>query len=222
METKLLAAGVLRKARNIVHKWTRQLEHTIATMESDSIYLRKILFRVATVSRMSYDVDEEDLGLVLGTADIGAAIDCAIIIHDNAPDTNLSVLDQSLLDRNNLLSQRLERHLYNLIVEDVLGGKEMDKCIARAWATFIPTDTWLSLSGDNQRWIMTTMRSSEGEVREVHYNLLEGELLINGTLLKRLPEDFLKHSLYKRTFGSVRSGSLNTNFQILNYRTESF
>lgn len=152
---------------------------------------------------MTYDVDDEDLHLILGPDDIGAAIDCAIIIHDNAPKASLSVLDRSLVDRNKRLSQRLEKRLRNHIILTSDGEEEMNSCITRAWATFVPTESWISLSGKNERWVMTTMCRGEEDEPEIHYNLLDGRLLINGTLLKRLPEDFLEHNLYKRTFGSV-------------------
>lgn len=110
---------------------------------------------MAAVCRMTYDVDEEDIHWILTPAEIGPAIDCAIIIHENTPKSTLSVLDNSLFCRNKRLSHRLEKILRNHVIDYVAGRTAINNCISNAWAAYVSTRPWQALTGDNSRWITT-------------------------------------------------------------------
>jgi len=61
---------------------------------------------------------------------------------------------------------------------------------------------WRQLDAPNDRWIITTTASEGGQVSQrVQLNLLEGQLLIDGKPLSRLPQSIVKNATYSRIFG---------------------
>lgn len=150
---------------------------------------------------MTYDVDKTDLDLVLvDSTDAIPAIDCAINIYANASGDSLCSLDKSLLNRNDRLHHLLEERLRSLIQND---GSGMDTFLGEAWPGYIPSvQGWTAHESDNERWI-STLSGVGKDKRHVHYNLLSGQLMINGSLLKRLPDNLFQRPLYKQIFGTV-------------------
>lgn len=203
------AVQLLRTARDITHQWTRQLGSLIANEKSNTDKLREALLRVAIICRMTVDVDDEHIGLVLDKTGVLPIVECAIVIHDNAPirTPTIPALDRSLLDRNDRLSFRIEDHLKKLIVNTITTNG-MDECLKYAWAAYVQQQPWEVLSGENSRWIMTEFGKNVDR-RRVHYNLITGRLLIDGNTLKRLPEEYLTHPTYQRIFGTVSNISYN-------------
>ena len=76
-----------------------------------------------------------------------------------------------------------------------------DHALARLWLGFRrkSSSSWHTLPGTNSRWISCL---TEGE-HEVHYDLLTGQLLINGKPLGRLPKKIVEHATYASVLGTV-------------------
>jgi hypothetical protein len=56
----------------------------------------------------------------------------------------------------------------------------------------------------NSRWLTTfTAPLPNQRPQQVHYNILNGKLLVDGKPLGRLPQEIVSHSTYKRIFGQV-------------------
>lgn len=205
------AAALLRKARIITLTWTRQLVDKLDNGENmddqTAQNLRLRLVQVAATCRTTYDVDCADLWRVLGPDDLETAIECAIILHDNAPaDVNsLSPLMRALLERNRRLSWNLEPKLRGMILQ-TQPCRAMDNCIVQAWSAYVPGGCWKALEMPYDRWVVTKTSPDEyPKAYDVQCNLLTGQLLIAGTPLKRLLPEYKTHPTYLRTFGDVRA-----------------
>lgn len=72
----------------------------------------------------------------------------------------------------------------------------MDLAIREAWAAYRPEFPWSVAPGGGNHWLVTGDQSLQ-----VHYNLLTGELLINGQPLARLPAECERHRTYRTLFG---------------------
>lgn len=220
-EIKPRASAVLKKARNITHRWTRDLGKLLGSSQKDEKQrISGIFFRAASVCHATLDVDDRYVHWVLqDDEDILSAIECAIIAHDCLPlkdSAAVSSFDRHLVDANKRINHTLEHHIQRIIVTEKR-YKGIDSCIKYAWNDFYrsSTATWTACNGNNSRWI-TAKSVSNGRRGEVFLNILTGQLLVNGSALRRLPEKYSHHPLYRRTFGDVcYVPSYTLNVQIL-------
>jgi hypothetical protein len=85
----------------------------------------------------------------------------------------------------------------------------MNNCIEQAWSAYVPGGCWEALEMHYDRWVVTkTSPDANAKTYDVQCNLLIGQLLIDGTPLKRLPPDYIAHPTYLRTFDDVRAYKL--------------
>jgi len=210
-KVKIMAVALLIKARSITYTWSRQLMERLDQGENldeeVTANLRNRLVQVAAICRATYDVDRANLSRILSSDDLEIAIECAIIIYDNAPTelVNLPPLMRALLERNRRLNWNLEPELRGIILQ-TQPCRAMNNCIKNSWSGYVPGGCWKALKTPNDRWVVTKTSSDVStEARDVQFNLLTGQLLINGTPLKRLPPEYRDHQTYVRTFGDVRT-----------------
>ena len=186
--------------REIVQK----LQDTVDDDEASELQRRAC--DMAATCRATFDVDAGAHldALLCSSADVAIAIECAIVIHDNTPpDLGHAFPDlQKLLDRDHRLSHFLESPLIKLIQEDQCG---LDAAITSVWSVYRPGDgRWQQLDGPNSRWLTSfTTPLPDQRVQQVHYNILNGKLLVDGKSLGCLPQEIIGHSVYKRIFGQV-------------------
>jgi hypothetical protein len=196
----------LKEARRISLQWTRELGQLLHE-EQDVEELRKLNSRVlemALICHGTFDVDEIHLSTLLQSSeDVAIVIECCITIHDRCPATtkDLSECLKTLLQRFERLSHLLEKMLRSKILQDRSG---IDSTILRVWTGYRPGCSWTALSEPNERWL-TSQTSSDGGFSSicVHYNVLDGSLLVNGSPLTRLPRSYELHVTYLRIFGEV-------------------
>ena len=197
--------ALLRKAREVTHRWTRELLSRAVENDREDVLQRRACEMAATC-RATFDVEPRDLDALLYTSeDIAIFIECNIVLHDNTP-LNLghTFLDfQKLLRRDKQLSHLVGSRIDALIHTDRFRCG-LDMAINSIWPGYRPSNGWQQLSEPNSRWLTTsTALSATQKPQKVHYNLLNGELLVNGEQLGRLPQNIVGHSLYKRIFSQV-------------------
>ena len=200
----------LRRARNVALQWARDVSQLL-NEEQDVEQLNLLNLRaleMALTCHGTFDVDHDHLpALLKSSEDVAVIIESCIIIHDRCP-VIIGQLPRSLkiLQRRwERLSHFLEPSLRKLIVLDRAG---IDSTIRRVWSAYRPGCLWTTLDKPNERWLLTET-SSEGDCTavSVHYNILDGSLLINGSPLTRLPQDYELHETYQRLFGKVNTCS---------------
>lgn len=203
----------LRRARAISLRWTREVGQQLrkGQKEEELRNLNTRTLEMALTCHGTFDVDPHHLpDLLERDEDIAVVTECSIIIHDRCP---VVVEDQAasinpLLHRYRRLSCVLEPLLRQRILE-VCNG--LDRTIGRLWAGYVSGSPWTALETPSERWLITETSSGCGlSSMLVHYNLLDGSLLVNGSPLTRLPHSYESHPTFRRLFGEVKYSIRNS------------
>ena len=203
----------LRRSRDIAIGWLRDLglliQESLDQNEMSDLGFRAL--EVALTCHETFDVDQEHLGTLLASkGDIAALVECSIAIHDRRPagTSNLGLYLRLQLLRSQRLSHFLERHTREQISQSHTG---IDTAIKQIWKGYHPSGSWVALESPSERWVETkTTRTGDRKSMIVHFNLLTGELLVNGSLISRLPSSYEIHETYRRLFGNVSDISNST------------
>ncbi|KAK1073275.1 hypothetical protein LTR12_006134 [Friedmanniomyces endolithicus] len=98
-----------------------------------------------------------------------------------------------------LLLLRAQRLLYRCRNTLASNLPALDDGISKSWSRFQSGSQWLKAGSDH--WLTTgTNTSVSGVTLRVHFNILDGELLVNGLLLGRLPRNYEEHASYRTLF----------------------
>lgn len=177
-----------------------------AENDSDTLDYQNRVCEIAAIARATFDVDPCHLSELLVTPkDLAEFIKCGIALHDNQPtDPGSATLSlQTLLCRDNRLSHRALP-----LVLEILRSNNRTLCtpMVEIWSHYRPGPTgWRALKTPNNRWVSTsTAAGNRRDPQRVHLNLLQGQLLIDGKPLGRLPQGYVKDPVYIRLFGQVR------------------
>ncbi|KAF7971941.1 hypothetical protein HWV62_19393 [Athelia sp. TMB] len=191
---------LMRRARSVAIDWMYQLVDRLKEAEDDDRVqdLQCRMCEVASTCRSTYDVDPMHLLRLLSDEDdLAVLLECTIKIHDNTPPNlaGLSLDFVHLLDRDRRLSHSLEKVVISFTQSSPLG---LESAITALWPRYLKgSDGWHSLASPDNRWIASNTSSTQ----RVHFNFLDGVLLVDGKPLSRLPESYSRHSTYTRIFG---------------------
>ncbi|OQD78015.1 hypothetical protein PENANT_c098G01996 [Penicillium antarcticum] len=137
------------------------------------------------------------------SADVSIFLQCCSVIWNgrNSVTIEPGSLLQMLYHRWQVLSYRSHMILADRIVECKNPG--LDLAIDAAWAAYDKTSKWSRVSNDVTYWLFTRIAGQSGSSEDmlVHYNLLTGELLVDGLPLARLPSEYESHPTYRSLFG---------------------
>jgi len=145
--------------------------------------------------------------LLTSDEDFSIAMQCTIVVHDNTPpstpDDNYFYLER-MLSRHRRLVHELEpifseSDLSDLYQAGLLHSGGYDHALSQMWLGFRGTSSWHALPRPNSRWIFCV--TEEGQ--NVHYDLLTGQLLVDGKQLGRLPREIVGHQTYADILGAV-------------------
>ena len=196
----------LRRARAVSLHWTRQVRLFLDETE-DLAALADLSIRVlemALTCHGTFDVERNHAPEIFSSANgIATIVECSITIRDHCPAVteNLPEAIKSLLERFVRRSHLLEPSFRHHALRDQQG---IDDAVHRIWPGYRPSGVWSVLPAPNERWLVTTTHNDGGYSRmTVHYNILDGSLLVNGLPLTRLPQNYQLHATYRRFFGEV-------------------
>lgn len=201
------AFSLLRRARGVTLDWTRQLVKKLQECEIEESMkdLQLRVLQMAAICRATYDVDNSSghlEGVLSSAEDVAILIECATIVHDNTPvhTDSLPLPVRHLLDRDRRLSHTLERYIREQILRVTMseGFNQSAKQVYR-----MSGSSWDSVPGHSDRWMMSK-RTGDSSQR-LYYNLLSGQLLVDGEPVGRMPENFVSHATYQRVFREVRT-----------------
>lgn len=201
------ALKILHKCRQILSSWMKDLEKLLEnTIAGDRVQtLQQTLLRVGLLGKKTYDTDGCRIDMVMESAeDVRHWVIFSIIVHDNSPGSKNDLptdLRRMLLNEKKL-SYAIGTRMYALAANGDNQG--IDQAIRSVWCDFRPSSTpWNSLQGLSERWLQKSTSSADGQDSQlVSYNILEGELLVDGRPLGRLPKEYIHSDLYIRLFGS--------------------
>ncbi|KAB5525653.1 hypothetical protein GE09DRAFT_1257349 [Coniochaeta sp. 2T2.1] len=193
----------LRLCRQVALGWTRKLRTMAreAATQAEKDELLRRTFENALVCTSTFDVDEWHLRSELSLpSEAAILIECSARIH---------VTSHAALDRSDpiqrISTQRWShlscRALPHLLAEMKAGNPYLDLAIGNCWSGYRAGCAWQSESKPARHWVTTTTAPHTGAVSQiVQYNLLSGELRVDGLPLSRLPSTFEGHAMYKVLF----------------------
>ncbi|KAL8861603.1 MAG: hypothetical protein Q9178_002128 [Gyalolechia marmorata] len=198
---------ILGRCRSVASTWAYEMEHALrlATNPDEIAIIRRSLLRSALLCKLTFDVDTCYSPRVLSTSDdLLYWTSASMIIHDNTPgtDSELPLSVRLALLYDTYLSHSNHRQLHQLLNDTNNTG--LDRAISRIWSTFRSVDdVWGRLMEGAIRWIYKqTLGGFEAEPQQVSYNVLSGELLVDGRPLGSLPKDYTSHRVFIRLFGA--------------------
>lgn len=145
-----------------------------------------------------------DLEEILAGANNASVLVQSSIIVQEREHSQPSKPEQHLLTLG-LRRKRLLHRAYKLLVQH---PGELDDAIKTAWSAYVPgASGWRACPAvftSADHWLMTaTAALSQSASAHVHYNLLSGELLVNGLPLDQPPQNYRDHVLYSTLFGKA-------------------
>ena len=202
-----LALDTLRRIRAITREWMEAISSLLhdATREAEVQNLQHRLLKTAMLCKLTYDVDSHHVSQVLGTdSDLSTWVIGCVMVQENIPGDAMSL--PPYISRMYLHDLKLTHALHKDTLHLIMSGTNMglDRGILKVWPGFQSVlNGWKSLSGPNERWLTTQTKESSGYASQtVQYNILDGELLVDGRPLGRLPKDYLRSGAYQKVFGS--------------------
>ncbi|KAF8886602.1 hypothetical protein CPB84DRAFT_1850068 [Gymnopilus junonius] len=225
-QVKDLAFALLRKARRVTYKWMCEivikLQDAIGDDQAD--VLQRLACEMAALCRATFDVNPGDLdGLLCCEDDVAILIESSVIVHDNTPPRLGDKLPdlQRLLHRDRRLSHSLETPI-KMLINTTIFKHGMDIAIERLWPGYRSGFGWSPLGEHNSRWLTssTTPLGSQ-RAQQVHYNILDGTLLVDGRQLGRLASDIIEHPSYKRIFSQKILDVIPADMPGMEYATRS-
>ncbi|EGO02914.1 hypothetical protein SERLA73DRAFT_70404 [Serpula lacrymans var. lacrymans S7.3] len=196
---------LLREVRCTTFQWVNQLSIKLEEAGDGDTQSKDFQSRVrdmAATCRATYDVDPHHLPFLLSRPnDVAAFIQCAVIIYNNLPPDldQLPSYSKILVERERRLSHSLENEISRRIQEDRTG---FDTAILSIWHGYRPGSPWQNLEYPNENWLSSSTSNADNQQSQcLHYNVLEGRLLIDGKPLGHLPLSYIQHPTYRLVFG---------------------
>ncbi|KAH9826656.1 Protein of unknown function (DUF3645) [Teratosphaeria destructans] len=188
----------LKAARNVAFGWIHALRDCAFRADDhreQTVFTSKSV-EVALICACTFNVDDSYLDEILETAeDTAILVQASIVVHEGSCTRPGWKSDDGLL---HLRFQRLLHRSYQILGRNQAG---FDAAIKEAWPGYVPgTGGWVRVA---EHWLTTTSTPSDGNGRpmRVDYNLISGELLVDGLPLNTPPQSYRKRALYKTLFG---------------------
>ncbi|KJY02038.1 hypothetical protein TI39_contig263g00006 [Zymoseptoria brevis] len=190
----------LAKVRHVAFAWVtllRQKSHNALSLSGQAQFNTKSM-DVALVCMLSFDVEGKHLTDMLGSrADAAILLQCSSIVSERSRSTNSSVLTILIFRSKRLLARSLACLKSN--------HGAIDDALRSSWSAHNSDHAgWHQDNSTSHNWLTTeiSMTSTTGTQR-LHYDLLTGEFLINGSRLVRPPLLWERHPTYIAMFGTV-------------------
>ncbi|KAL8968995.1 MAG: hypothetical protein Q9197_004578 [Variospora fuerteventurae] len=201
------AIALLRQCRTGLFQWMLGLADALRlTTNANRIQnIRRNLLRVALLCKLTFDTDAEYISEVLTSPeDLSVWAFSSMIAHDNSPGAKsaLPADVRRLLLCDRKLSHAYHKHLLSLLTTTTNAG--LDQAVLTAWSSFNShDDLWKYHRAPRDRWLCKTTGSGLlGASQTVYYNMLDGQLLVDGRPLGTLPKDYTTQELFVRLFGA--------------------
>lgn len=216
------AMKLLRRVRDVALDWCRQVSDSLQTCssESENFKLRKTILISALTCHMTFDLDFSRISVILeDSRDVARFVQSSIHIHDNLP---VSLSDLPEETRHALLMAQkitriVERRLKTLIEWDESG---INDGIERACGLTGFYGRWAFVSGTHNRWATCEIISGSCGTRQLcHYDLLTGEVLLDGRRIGQLPTSYTSTTVYRRIFDSRILNVTKSHLPHMEYKT---
>ena len=151
----ITALDLLKRIREATKLWTEQLSHLLQeSSEAQQIQtMQHRLLKAALLCKSTYDVDVQNLPMVLSEAeDLTTWVTCSILVRDNCPgkNNNLPSHIRRLRTQDIILTHKLHEAILELVDADTDRG--LDKAIHQTWSGYHPVPSpWTALARPSHR-----------------------------------------------------------------------
>jgi hypothetical protein len=189
---------LLAKIRKVACGWMhllREAAHETSDHDSREVFMSKSV-EAALIAASTFDVGKKQIdGILSSDEDVSMLIQAAISIQQGG---NFQLWQDQSIQLMRLRFVRFLRRYQKTISERHAG---IDHAIKQSWSAYKPgAEGWAAISTEQDDWITT---KTSGTNMQVHYNILSGELLVNGVPLDQPPEEYRAQPLYKVLFGNA-------------------
>ena len=201
---RVACLNFLSNCRNTTLGWASQLKHKV--QQSTDTTSRDLFGSKAAIASLvcadSFNVDDEELSKLLQTPELASVFfQICITIQENERLLSKDSSDRIMLDR----WKRLCHKVQNVITQDltIACNGSLDEGILACWPGFIKGGSWERYSNYSP-WLIYDLPATndeDGFAGQVQFNILSGQLLVNGLPLNRLPELYENNDVYKKLFG---------------------
>ncbi|KAK4175214.1 hypothetical protein QBC36DRAFT_355360 [Triangularia setosa] len=197
------ALKLLARIKTTSMAWVRDLlsKRASSPSENERQALAQRALMAAFICMSTFDVESDHLKPLLSSpAELSRFAEAAIVACDHLPTKMTNPVYRFMACRwRSVMYQSM-----GFLQEEVAGKQNsgLGSAIQHFWADYIPSQSgWLARQG-SQSHILESSLSRIGRATSVTWNMLTGQLLINGYPLSRLPRNFEIHPSYKQLFGA--------------------
>lgn len=193
----------LGQLREVSIVWARLLLEKLNESDRVSDRQRWIarLLVASLICGATFDMEVEHLESVLeGSDNLSRLVESAVLARNHLSPSGrpTDVIALQLMQRWHIVMYRT-RHLVTKEIVDK-GNQGLDSAIKEFWADYSPSSSsagWTQLDHNAQSHILTR---KSGPV-SITFNLLTGNLFLNGCPLSKLPSSYQKHQTFSQLFG---------------------
>lgn len=215
---------LLRRMRSVTMKWTEALKTLLqdATDDAQVLKIQHRLLKAAMLCKMTFDVDTSyTLRMLHSTQDLNAWFFCCILVRDTVPGDMalLPTYIRGMYLQDLKLTHCIHIAARRLVIIDKNGG--LDAALSKFWSGFqSASNSWQDSPEPNGRWLTTQTMATSGRVPQtIYFNVLDGELLVDGRPIGRLPREYLNSAIYRRIFKAQLLNVFSSDMQGMLYMT---
>ncbi|KAI1770978.1 hypothetical protein F4818DRAFT_454894 [Hypoxylon cercidicola] len=203
VRVQLQSLELLSSCRVTAWKWMGDLEDEIKRATDDKLRddLKSKAVNIALVCVDTFSVDDEHLQSLLASSDDACIfIQCSMAIQEGLHCISQTYLTSIMFNR----WKQLAYHSFATLMEEIVNRRStaLDNAIRKLSPTLQASGQWRTLDRPYHHWLYTKSTPSDEHVSlAVYFSLLTGELLVNDTLINRLPADYEMHTTYSTLFG---------------------
>ncbi|KAF2797566.1 hypothetical protein K505DRAFT_358267 [Melanomma pulvis-pyrius CBS 109.77] len=208
--SKTLAKGLLKEARDITLKWITHLRTDLRNAMEASVAetAARYAFWAALLCRRTFSTFAES-DQILPRDDLTIFVQASLALQENllADLNQLPPLLKSMLIRDSKMAYNIQ----SLILRSIKASPQsIGIAINESWSysrnsTGNVFSIWRTFTSPHDRWVVSTMTATtttSAISQVVHYNFIEGHLLVDGKPLGRLPRDIRESNEVKELFGN--------------------
>lgn len=211
----------LGEVRKVGLAWADSLTDT-SDKTTDESYRAELLSKILEITLIcvnSFNTDAVLLEQILAAPeDAAILIHCSITIQEG-DDAILKSIEPMVA----ILHQRWKRLSYRccpILAAGILDAQStsLDVAIKKSWSAYQEGNHWRRVSEQVDEWL--TGQSSCADKKDqlqIHFNLLTGELRVNGLPLARLPPEVQQHPTFLVLFGQSSVEVMPTSVQGMQY-----
>ncbi|KAJ0123975.1 hypothetical protein J7T55_012448 [Diaporthe amygdali] len=192
----------LATSRDIAMGWVislRDKAYAAVDYNDKTAFITKSV-ELALICITTFDIDSQYLEVVLAAENSASILVQASIVVQEGEHSQASEREP-LLAILEMRRKRLMPRVYKILAQH---PTELDTAIKKAWSAYVPGSTWRVASEIADEWVIThTLATMRADSMSVQYNLISGELLVNGLPLDQPPQAYRVHPLYSALFGKT-------------------